>query len=192
MIYGYARVSTKGQAKDGNSLEYQRQLLTDKGATVIFEEAYTGTKADRPELNKLMELLKPNDTVIVTKLDRLARNVSEGLNIIDRIIHEKGCSIVIENMGTFDNSITGKLIRTVLLAVAEFERDCIVQRTQEGKAIAREREGYKDGRPKVEVPDFQKYFEKQKEGLLSVDECCEQLGISRRTWYNRVKELKVS
>lgn len=187
MIYGYSRVSTKGQAKDGNSLEAQERVLKEAGASIVFPESYTGTKKDRPKLDELMAVLKPGDMVVVTKLDRIARNVKDGIDIIDTIL-ENGCSIRIMNMGMFDNTPTGRLTRNVMLAFAEFERDMIVQRTSEGKAIAREKEGYTEGRPKKKA-DILEYIERQKNGELTVKECCAKLGIKRSTWYNRVKEI---
>lgn len=147
MVYGYARVSTKLQAKDGNSLEAQEKQLQEAGATLIYKDAFTGTKADRPELDKLMHLLKDGDRVIVTKLDRLARSTEDGLNLIKRW-HEQGISIHVLNMGLIDNTPSGKLILTVMLAFAEFERDMICERTREGKAIARLNPDFKDGRKK--------------------------------------------
>ena len=75
MIYGYARVSTKGQAKDGNSLEAQERALKEAGANEIYIDAFTGTKTDRPEFDKLMERIEEGDTLIVTKLDRFARSM---------------------------------------------------------------------------------------------------------------------
>lgn len=186
MIYGYARVSTKGQAKDGNSLEAQQNLLTENGAEMIFCESFTGTQKHRPELDKLMEVVQNGDVLIVTKLDRIARSTRDGLAIIDELL-EKGVSINILNMGKFDNSPSGKLMRTVFLAFAEFERDMIVQRTAEGKAIAKERADFKEGRPAKQIPDFETFLQKQKNGLMTVNECCEAMGISRSTWYGRVK-----
>lgn len=189
MVYGYARVSTKGQAREGNSLEGQERLLKEAGATEIFYESYTGTKKHRPELSKLLSVLKDGDTVIVTKLDRIARSTRDGLDIIEDLL-SKGVSIDILNMGKFDNSPTGKLMRTVFFAFAEFERDMIVQRTQEGKAIARERDDFVDGRPRCDIPDFQKFFQKQKDGTMTVNECCDELGISRSTWFARCREYR--
>lgn len=191
MIYGYSRVSSKGQDKYGNGLEVQEKQLRENGAEVIYYESFTGTKKSRPELNKLMSVLKEGDTVIVTKLDRIARSTRDGLDIIEELL-SKGVSINILNMGKFDNSPTGKLMRTVFFAFAEFERDMIVQRTAEGKDLCREtKPDWKEGRRVIEIPDFQKFLEKQKDGLLTVDECCTELGISRRTWYNRCKEVAV-
>lgn len=188
MIYGYARVSTKGQDKYGNGLEVQEKQLRDNGAETIYYESFTGTKKSRPELNKLMSVLKEGDTVIVSKLDRIARSTRDGLDIIEELL-AKGVSINILNMGKFDNSPTGKLMRTVFFAFAEFERDMIVQRTTEGKELCKADPNWKEGRKAIETPDFEKFLKKQKEGLLTVDECCIELGISRRTWYNRVKKV---
>ena len=189
MIYGYARVSTKGQAKDGNSLEVQEKQLRDNGATVIFPESYTGTKKHRPKLDELMGILQEGDTLVVTKLDRIARSTVHGISIIDELL-AKGVIIHILNMGKFDNSPTGKLMRTIFFAFAEFERDMIVERTNEGKEICRENNpDWREGRKEIDIPDFQKFLEKQKRGEMSVKECCDILKISRSTWYNRVSEV---
>ena len=191
MIYGYARVSTKGQAKDGNSLEAQEKILRENGATVIYHDAFTGTKVDRPKLNKLVEMLKDGDILIVSKLDRLGRSLSKTSELITELL-ERGVTINILNLGVLSNNSVNTLMRNVLLAFAQFERDMIVERTTEGKAICREtKSDWREGRERKELPDFQKFLKKQKEGLLTVDECCAKLGISRRTWYNRCKEVAV-
>jgi len=145
MIYGYARVSTKGQAKDGNSLEAQERELKNNGAEKIFSDSYTGTKMERPEFNKLLAEIKTGDTLIVTKLDRFARSSTQGSDLVGELL-DKGIKVHILNMGLLDNSPTGKLIRNIMLSYAEFERDMIVQRTTEGKAIAREKDNYREGR----------------------------------------------
>ena len=189
MIYGYARVSTKGQAKDGNSLEAQERLLKDNGAVKIYYDAFTGTKVDRPELNKLLSLLTEGDTLIVSKLDRLGRSLSKTSELITDLL-EKGVTINILNLGVLNNSSVNTLLRNVLLSFAQFERDMIVERTQEGKAICREtKPDWREGRKNIDIPDFEKFLKKQKDGTMTVIECCKELGISRRTWYNRVAEV---
>lgn len=147
MIYGYARVSTKGQAKEGNSLEGQEIVLREAGAEKIYSDAFTGTKAHRPELDKLLSQIQKGDKLIVTKLDRIARSATQGIELINSLL-DKGVIVHILNMGIMDNTPQGKLIRTILLAFAEFERDMIVERTQEGKAIAKQKANFKEGRPK--------------------------------------------
>ena len=145
MIYGYMRVSTAAQSK-GNSLEEQERLLRKNGATELYQDAFTGTRTDRPNFTVLLNKLQEGDTLVITKLDRFARNTAEGLNVIQHLL-ERGVKVNILNMGTIDTTPTGKLILTVMLAFAEFERDMIVQRTTEGKAIARTKDNFVEGRP---------------------------------------------
>lgn len=151
MVYGYARVSTNGQAKDGNSLEAQEKVLREHGATNIYVDSFTGTKMDRPNLGELLKVLKKNDTLMVTKLDRIARSLTEGSAFVNDCI-KRGVRVHILNIGVMDNTPASKLIRGIFFAFAEFERDMIVERTQEGKAIAKQREGFKEGRPKEYTP----------------------------------------
>ena len=146
MIYGYCRVSSKGQAKDGNSLEAQEKALKERGAEKIYTDVYTGTTTDRPELDKLLEVVRPGDTIIVTKLDRMARSVLQGIELMNGLI-EQGISIHVLNMGLMDDTPTGKLIRNVMLCFAEYERDMIMQRTRAGKEIAKQKDGFREGRP---------------------------------------------
>ncbi len=160
MRYGYGRVSTTGQARDGNSLDAQETALKNAGAQKIYSDTFTGTKNHRPELDKLMDLLQPGDTLIVSKLDRIARSASGGIELINSLL-ERGITVHVLNMGIMDNTPSGKLIRNVMLAFAEFERDMIIERTQEGKAIARKRADYREGRPK-------KYSRKQIEHALEL------------------------
>lgn len=160
MIYGYARVSTKGQAKDGNSLDAQEKALRESGANEIYVDAFTGTKTDRPEFDKLMNKIQKGDTLIVTKLDRFARSMSQGSELVSDLI-ERGIKVYILNIGVMDNTPSSKLIRNVFFAFAEFERDMIVERTMEGKAIAKQNPDFREGRPK-------KYSRKQIEHALKL------------------------
>lgn len=147
MIYGYARVSTKGQAKDGNSLETQILKLKEHGASKIFVDTFTGIKLERPEFDKLLSSLQTGDTIVVTKLDRFARSVSQASDLITSLI-DKGITVDVTNLGVLDNSSMSILMRNILLSFAQFERDMIIERTQEGKMIARTNPNYREGRPK--------------------------------------------
>lgn len=186
MIYGYARVSTVGQRKDGNSLEDQETKLKENGAEQVFVDAFTGTKLERPEFQRLISLVQAGDIIIATKLDRVSRSASQGIALVDELL-AKGVTLHILNMGIINDTPTGKLIRNIMFSFAEFERDMIVMRTEEGKAIARTKEGYKEGRPKKNTDDFAKIREKQKDGEITVDTACGMLGISRSTWYARCR-----
>ena len=188
MIYGYSRVSTKGQAKDGNSLESQEKALREAGANKIYTDAFTGTKTDRPEFDKLLAEIKAGDTIVVTKLDRFARSMAQGSELVSKLI-DRGIRVYILNIGILDNTPASKLIRNVFFAFAEFERDMIVERTQEGKAVAKQNPEFREGRPK-------KYSKKQVEhalGLLrehSYRQVEDLTGISKSTLI-RAKKLKI-
>lgn len=146
-IYGYARVSSRKQLH-GNSLEDQTTTLTANGATTITTEQYTGKTTSRPKLQKLLDSLQPGDTLMVTKLDRLARNVSEGIDLI-RALFKKDVKVHVLNIGLLENTSMGNFFITTLLAVAELERNMIIERTQAGKEIARTKAGFREGRPPI-------------------------------------------
>lgn len=141
MKYGYARVSTVGQ-----DLQAQMNALKAEGCEEIYSEKFTGTKADRPQFQALLQALEAGDTLVVTKLDRFARSTSEALTIVKELF-DRGVKVHVLNMGLIENTPTGRLIFTIMSGFAEFERDLIVERTQEGKAIARQRDDFREGRP---------------------------------------------
>ena len=155
-VYGYARVSTKKQERDGTSLESQRTELEANGCDVIIVESQSGKDLDhRPELTALLDRLQPGDILVVTKLDRLARSALDGLKIVDSLLCQ-GISLYIINMGKIDNSPIGRLMYTMFLAFAQFERDMIVTRTQEGRAARRAASpNALDGRPFKYSPEQQ-------------------------------------
>ena len=191
MIYGYARVSTKGQARDGNSLESQTDQLKAAGCDVIFHDSYTGTKMDRPEFSALLSKLSSGDRLVVTKLDRFARTTSGGIDTIKDLL-SRGVSVHILNMGLIDNTPTGRLMVTMLLAFAEFERDMIIERTMSGKAVAKfNNPDWREGRKVMEIDEdlFSELRAKNKKGDATVSECCKALGISRSLWYSRLREV---
>lgn len=140
--YGYARVSTLGQ-----DLEAQVEALVNEDCGIIYKEKFTGTQMDRPEFNEILANIREGDTLVVTKLDRLARTVKEGIEIVE-LLFSWGVKVHVLNVGLLENTTMGRFFLQTLLAVAEMERNIIIERTQEGKAIARKRPGYKEGRPK--------------------------------------------
>lgn len=187
-IYGYARVSTVQQ-------DYATQIedLKRAGATKIFKDKYTGTTADRPEFDKLMAKIKNGDTLIVTKLDRLARNTQDALNIVKKM-NAEGVILRVLNIGTIDNSPSGRLIFTVFSAFAEFERDLIVSRTQEGKAWAKANNpNFHDGMPrKYDQEQINFAWKLHTQDHMSYSEISKKLGMSKATIYRRFRELRDS
>ena len=115
MIYGYCRVSTKGQAKDGNSLDAQEQEILSKYSDAhIYKEAYTGTTTDRPVFNEVIRQMQENDMLVVSKLDRLARNTEEGIKIVKNLFLKK-CSVHVLNVGLLEDTAMGQFFITTLL-----------------------------------------------------------------------------
>jgi DNA invertase Pin-like site-specific DNA recombinase len=148
-ILGYARVSTLGKNYDG-----QIDALKAAGATTIYREKVSGARADRPQLAKLMASLKAGDIVVVTKLDRLGRSTRELLELIDRI-GKAGASFRSLGDPLWDTfSSQGRLLSTLLAAIADFERDLIRERTGEGRKRAMAA-GVKFGR-KRKLSDYQR------------------------------------
>ena len=159
MIYGYCKVSTKGQL-EGNSIEEQEREIRARYPNVeLIAESYSAVK-ERPVFNELLEQCQQGDVLVVTKLDRFCRTTKEGLQYID-LLMGKGVKIHILNMGLIEDTPMGRLIVTNLLAFAEFERAMIIERTQAGKAIAKTKAGFKEGRPK-------KYSKEQIEHALKL------------------------
>lgn len=155
MKYAYARVSTRKQFREGNSLEEQVAKLREAGFDELVVEEFTGTTTKRPYFDDLISRLQSGDTLIVTKLDRIARSTAEGSALINDLLN-RGIAVHILNMGLIDNTPTGRLIVHILLAFAEYERDMIVERTQAGKEIARSKNGFREGRPPIDqkIKDF--------------------------------------
>jgi len=185
MIYGYARVSSTGQGMYGSSLSDQETLLRQNGCEEIYRETYTGTRMDRPVFGELLGRLRAGDRLVVTKLDRFARTTSGGIETI-RSLLDKGVSVHILNMGLIDNTATGRLMVTMLLAFAEFERDMIMERTRAGKEVRKATDpDWKVGRKRKDLDDdtLAAAKERVRRKEITVANICKELGISRSTWY---------
>ncbi|URZ03023.1 hypothetical protein CLAUR_030690 [Clostridium felsineum] len=184
MIRGYARVSTVDQ-----NLERQLVALEDAGCDKIYQEKITGTKIDRPELQKLLAELKAGDTVLVKELTRVSRSTKDMLNLVD-IISQKGCYIKSIDESWLDTtSATGELMLTLMAGIAQFERRLMLQRCEEGRVIAISK-GVKMGRPKVGGKQIDFALELYISGAMSIRKICENTGVSKATLCRRIKEYK--
>ncbi|HHQ4523419.1 TPA: recombinase family protein [Aeromonas veronii] len=138
-IIGYARVSTTGQ-----SLEQQLTALAE--CEKVFQEKISGSKTDRPQLQAMLEFVRSGDVLKVTKLDRLARNTRHLLEITDQL-HAKGVTLQIQNLGIDTATPTGKLMLTMIGAIATFEREIMLERQAEGIELAKSKGMYKGRKP---------------------------------------------
>ncbi|MEY9867272.1 DNA invertase Pin-like site-specific DNA recombinase [Peribacillus sp. B2I2] len=183
MKYGYARVSTTAQ-----EVLVQTEALKKEGCEVVYEEKFTGTSTDRPKFTLLLHELHEGDTLVVTKLDRLARNTKEGIEVIESLF-ENGVKVHVLNVGLLEDTNMGRFFLTTLLAVAEMERNLIVERTQEGKALAKQRDDFREGRPR-------KHTKQQVHNALELlkthtyKEVEAMTGITKRTLIRRKNELE--
>ena len=141
MIYGYARVST-----DGQSVAAQVAALNSAGAGKVFREVASGARTDRAQLAKAIGALRTGDTLIVTRLDRLARSTRDLLNILDTISKAGATFKSLADSWADTTTPHGKLLITMLGGIAEFERSLILARTSDGRSRAKAR-GVRFGRP---------------------------------------------
>ena len=189
--FAYARVSTRKQFRDGNGLEEQIAKLENVGFDELVVEEFSGATIKRPQLDALIQRLKTGDTLIVTKLDRFARSAAEGLSLINTLL-ARGVQVFILNMGLIDNTPIGKLITTILLAIAEFERDMIIERTQAGKEIARSKNGFREGRPPIDQKKKDFAVDLILNQHKSYNEVVELTGLSKSTVTRAVRHAKAN
>ncbi|MDF2907942.1 MAG: resolvase, terminal domain protein [Herbinix sp.] len=182
---GYARVSTLEQ-----KLDRQIEALEKEGCDIIFNEKITGTKMDRPELQKMLSSLQEGDTVIVKELTRVSRSTQDMLKLVQDIT-DKGCYIKSMNESWLDTSSpSGKLMLTIFSGMAQFERDLLLQRTSEGRTMAKKR-GVVMGRPKTGGKPMEHAINMYKSKTMSLKEICEATGVSKSTLCRRINELQV-
>ena len=184
MIIGYTRVS-----KTEQNLDRQIDQLKEQGCEKIFQDKITGMKMDRPELNKMFEMLRSSDTVIVTELSRFGRSVKDLLTLSD-ILDKKGVNLKSLKEPWADTTTPqGRMLFVVFAGISQFERDLISQRTIEGLASARAR-GRKGGRPfkeKAAVTLALKMYDSKE---YSVSEIYKATGVSKATLYRYLGKRK--
>jgi DNA invertase Pin-like site-specific DNA recombinase len=177
MIIGYARVSTRDQ-----NLERQTDQLQQLGCERIFQEKVTGSKKERPELDKLLDQLRHGDILIVTELTRMSRSIKDLFALVDTI-HQKGAHLKSLKEPWLDTTTPqGKLLFAIFAGVSQFERDLICERTKEGLSSARAR-GRKGGRPPKPKEGIELALKMHKDMNYSISEIVKATGLSKSTLY---------
>ena len=179
MKIGYVRVSTEEQ-----NTARQEIMLRELGVDELFVDRASGKNADRPELNRMMNFVRRGDTVIVESISRFARNTRDLLDLVERLVEFVSRKEAIDT-----TTPTGKFMLTVFAAVAELEREYILQRQREGIAIAKQQGKYR-GRPPKAYPDFERIAARWQKGEITAVQAMKQLGMSKTRFYERVKRLK--
>lgn len=185
-IVGYARTSTTDQ-KAG--LEAQLRDLSTAGASRIFQEELSSVATKRPELERALDYVREGDTLIVTKLDRLARSVAD-LVAITETLRTKGVGLRILSMNLDTATPTGKLMLNLLGSIAEFERELMLERQREGIAKAKAEGKYKGRAPtaRAKAEDVLRL----KAGGMTADAIAAKLGIGRASVFRILKECSAS
>ena len=186
MKLGYARCSTLDQ-----NLDWQIDALTEEGCDRIFQEKFTGTRKDRPELLRMMDMLREGDTVIICELTRLSRSVKDLFDLVEQV-GKAGANIKSLKEPWLDTTTPqGRLLFTIFSGVSQFERELIRERTMEGLASARAR-GRMGGRPGKDKKIVEQALTLYDSKAYSVDEISKTTGISRATLYKYVNLRKES
>lgn len=180
MKIGYIRVSTQEQ----NTIR-QEVMMEQLGVEELYIDKASGKNTDRPQLKKMMEYVRRGDTVIVESISRFARNTRDLLELIEQLT-AKGVEFISKKEAIDTSTPTGKFMLTVFGAVAELEREYILQRQREGIEIAKQQGKYK-GRKPLAPPGFQETAARWKRGEITAAEACRRLGISKASFYRKVK-----
>ncbi len=180
MKIGYIRVSTQEQ----NTIR-QEVMMNDLGVDEIYIDRMSGKNTDRPELKKMMGYVRRGDTVIVESISRFARNTRDLLELVEKLT-AKGVEFISRKEAIDTTTPTGKFMLTVFGAVAELEREYILQRQQEGIEIAK-RQGKYTGRKPIKCPELNEVIKEWQAGKLTAVTASKKLGISRATFYRKVR-----
>ena len=181
MKIGYIRVSTQEQ----NTIR-QEVMMQELGVDELYIDHASGKNTDRPELKKMMEYVRRGDTVIVESISRFARNTRDLLELVERLT-DKGVEFISRKEAIDTTTPTGKFMLTVFGAVAELEREYILQRQREGIEIAKQQGRYK-GRKPIEPANFDAVITRWKNGEISATEAMRALKLSKSTFYRKVQE----
>lgn len=178
-VFGYARVSTEQQ-----NLNRQIDALKKYGCDLIFNEKMTGTKKERPELSKMIDRMTEGDTVVIESLSRLGRSTKDLIELTE-LLQSKGVHLISLKEAIDTSTSTGKLLFTLMSAIAQFERDVIADRTREGLRSARAR-GRTGGRPKADADAVKKAIKLYNTKQYSIKEIEELTGVKKSTLYRNL------
>lgn len=183
MKVGYVRISTKDQ-----NTARQDVLMEQLGVEKVYTDKVSGKNTDRPELRRMMDFVREGDELVVESFSRFARNTRDLLDLT-AALEEKGVPFVSKKEAIDTSTPAGKFMLTVFAALAELERENILERQAEGIAVAKA-EGRMKGRPKKAEESFEDVYLQVKAGKKSASRGAKELGIARSTWYRKAKEYE--
>lgn len=181
MKVGYIRVSTTEQ-----NTARQEVIMEKLGVEKLFNEKVTGKDTNRPQLNLMMDFVREGDTVVVESYSRLARSTKDLLDLVEKL-NQKNVRFISQKENIDTSTPQGRLMFTVFAGLAQFERECMLQRQREGIEIAKQQGKYK-GRPKKTLDNFTDLYASVKNNEISISKASKLLGVSRSTFYRKMKE----
>ncbi len=179
---GYIRISTTDQ-----NTARQEVLMNELGAEQVYIDRMSGKNTDRPELKRMMNYVREGDVIIVESISRFARNTKDLLELVEKLT-TKQVEFVSKKEAIDTTTPTGKFMLTVFGAVAELEREYILQRQKEGIAVAKQNGVYK-GRKPIEHPKFNEIATLWKGGEITAVDAMKRLGMTPSTFYRKVRNL---
>ena len=180
---GYIRVSTQDQ----NTIR-QEVLMEQLGVDQVYIDKFSGKNRNRPELQTMLDFVRKGDVVIVESISRFARNTKDLLELVEQLT-AKGVEFISQKEAIDTTTPTGKFMLTIFGAVAELEREYILQRQREGIAIAKTQGSYK-GRKPIQNPDFAQTLLQWRSGEIKAVEAMDRLNMSKTTFYRKVQEAE--
>lgn len=181
MKVGYIRVSTTEQ-----NTARQEVIMEKLGVEKLFNEKVTGKDTNRPQLNLMMDFVREGDTVVVESYSRLARSTKDLLDLVEKL-NQKNVRFISQKENIDTSTPQGRLMFTVFAGLAQFERECMLQRQREGIEIAKQQGKYK-GRPKKSLDNFTELYASVKNNEISISKASKLLAVSRSTFYRKMKE----
>lgn len=181
MKVGYIRVSTVEQ-----NTERQKAIMEGLGVEKLYTEMLSGKNTDRPQLNAMLDFVREGDTVVVESYSRLARSTKDLLDLVEKL-NQKKVQFISQKENIDTSTPQGRLMFTMFAGLAQFERECLLQRQREGIEIAKQQGKYK-GRPKKSLENFTELYASVKNEEISISKASKLLGVSRSTFYRKMKE----
>lgn len=185
MKVGYIRVSTTDQ-----NTARQEVIMEELGVEKLYYEKLTGKDTDRPQLTLMMDYVREGDTVVVESYSRLARSTKDLLDLVEKLNQKK--VLFISQKEKIDTSTPqGRLMFTLFAGLVQFERESMLERQREGIEVAKQQGKYK-GRPKKSLDNFTELYALVKNNEISISKASKLLGVSRSTFYRKMKEHEVN
>ena len=182
MKIGYVRVSTEGQ-----NTQRQEVMMQELGVEQVYIDKASGKDIARPELQEMLRFARQEDVIIVESISRFARNTKDLLELLEQLEH-KGVAFISKKEAIDTTTPTGRFMLTVFAAVAELEREYILQRQKEGIAIAKKQGKYK-GRPPIPRAQLQGVLDEYRTGRINATEAIQKMGIGKSSFYRIIKEV---